>query len=242
MDIMLNIKKMNNKGFTLIELLVATCAGMILMAAMYATYRGQSTAHSTERLVVDMQENLRVAMHFLTSDLRMAGYDPSLTGQMKFQTAQEGQMVVWIDDRTNPDGVVQANEVITYALTNDADGDGINDGGPCHLGRQIGGGGLQALAENIDAIDFEYYDTAGNLLLNGAVNPNAVPAADLASNDIAYVQVTIVARAGEVDQGMIKTWTDNTIYTTPSGRVVLPAQNDDVRRRMLSFQVKCRNG
>ena len=98
------------------------------------------------------------------------------------------------------------------------------------------------MAENIDAIDFEYYDTAGNLLLNGAVNPNAVPAADLASNDIAYVQVTIVARAGEVDQGMIKTWTDNTIYTTPSGRVVLPAQNDDVRRRMLSFQVKCRNG
>jgi type IV pilus assembly protein PilW len=62
------------RGFTLTELLIATTIGLIVLSAVaqvFATSR--ATYRATEGLS-RLQENARFSMHFLTWDVRMAGY------------------------------------------------------------------------------------------------------------------------------------------------------------------------
>lgn len=62
------------RGFTLTELMIATTIGLIVLSAIaqvFATSR--ATYRATEGLS-RLQENARFSMHFLTWDVRMAGY------------------------------------------------------------------------------------------------------------------------------------------------------------------------
>jgi type IV pilus assembly protein PilW len=62
------------RGFTLTELMIATTIGLIVLSAVaqvFATSR--ATYRATEGLS-RLQENARFGMHFLTWDVRMAGY------------------------------------------------------------------------------------------------------------------------------------------------------------------------
>jgi type IV pilus assembly protein PilW len=62
------------RGFTLTELMIATTIGLIVLsgvAQVFATSR--ATYRATEGLT-RLQENARFSMHFLTWDVRMAGY------------------------------------------------------------------------------------------------------------------------------------------------------------------------
>ena len=80
------------------------------------------------------------------------------------------------------------------------------------------GTGDHPVAENIDALYFRY-----------------LPSATL--DAIRSVQITLVARAEKEDRD----FTDTRNYSTPQGDVVLAAQNDHFRRRLLNTLVRCRN-
>lgn len=64
----------NRKGFTLVELMfVAVILGLV-MTTILSTFTGTQKVVNTQEEVVDTQQNLKVAMNFLTRDIQMAGF------------------------------------------------------------------------------------------------------------------------------------------------------------------------
>ena len=232
-----------SKGFTLIELMVALAVTSILLAGIYTTYITQLKSHQTQQLIVEMQQNLRGAMLIIERDIRMAGYDPTrnagagiitmLGNSFDFTMDVTGGESDGIDndndgtvdeadeDRFSDGDTNDSSEQIRYGLDNDADGFQF-------LGRELGGaGGLQPVAEFIDALNFVYLDSAGNVT-------NSTLAAK-------SVQVTIVGRSSGVVPVMFFRQTDNQAYMNQQGQIVLPSQNDNFRRIIVTSDIKFRN-
>ena len=229
---MMNSITTSQKGFSLLELMVAMAIASVLMAGIYTFYHNQLKTHITQQEMVDMQQDARAAMYMMTREIRMAGYDPLNTGAT-IRTANVAQMAFDSDSDGTADGAINVNtERFYYALSNDADRDGLADGTPCNLVRggwdnSLNPEDLNPVALNIDALNFVYLDNDG------------ITASSLA--DIRSVQITLVARSGDVVPVLMRKLTDNTIYTNQQGTVILPAQNDNFRRIRLTATVKVRN-
>ena len=212
-----------NDGFTLIELLVAMAIGLIVMAAIYSSYRTQQKSYILQEQIANMQQNLRSAMFFMTREIRMAGCDPTNNSGAGITTFTNSSFGFTMDIRSTApespyDGDIDdPNENVTYSLY-DADGDGDMD-----LGRDTGGGN-QVIAENIDWLDFEYLDQNGN--------PTAT------KSGIKSVQITIVAKTGRDDQGY--TNNDGQIFNQQGTRAYT-APSDSNHRKVLNTQIRCRN-
>lgn len=215
----------NRNGFTLMELLIAMVITTIVSAGIFSAYRSQQNAQLAQKQIVEMQQNLRAALYIMTSEIRMAGYDPDGTNGAGITKAGDGSNTANFSSMTfntgNPFG-------FTFVADDDGD-DNDNDGTTDEsgelktiefglydgsddddrdLGRKVGTQTVRPLAENIATLNFTYFDSNGNLLGN--------PPADL--SDIRRVDITITAAtdANELD------------YTDGSGRT-------------LSTTVKCRN-
>jgi prepilin-type N-terminal cleavage/methylation domain-containing protein len=68
------IKMRENKGVTLIELMIALMMSGILIAALYRTFIGQQKTYTVQEQVVDMQQNVRISISRMMSEIRMAGF------------------------------------------------------------------------------------------------------------------------------------------------------------------------
>lgn len=227
----------NNKGFTLIELMIAIVTSSLLVTAVYATHTTQQRTYHVQEQVAEMQQNLRAALFFITSEIRMAGYDPEGSDNFGITSALAGRLefTVDLDEDGTLDGA-RSKETIDIGFTNavssvhrDVDGNGIpdlvNNGIPnaVNISKQTdNAGGYKSFAENIQALEFLYLDSTGAVT---AVN-----------NDICSIQITILARARRLDQK----FTNSMIYTTPSSQTWGP-YNDNYRRRMLTATIRCRN-
>ncbi len=229
---------LSEKGFTIAELVVAMALSGVVMAGVYSAYYSQQKAHVAQQQVVVMQQNLRVALYHLESEVRTAGYDPTGEADAGIHIANVAEMQITKDD--NEDGNTNLggddpDEEIRYFLTNDADGDGINDGlaagAACHLAKDTGGGAVVA-AENIDALRFVYLDEDGNVLDDDG-NGNVTMSMD----EVNAVQITLVARTKRPDLGFV----NNEIYKDQQDNTVMAAPNDGFRRQRVSAEIKCRN-
>lgn len=215
------------------ELLIAMVIAGIVMTAIYSVYSSQQKSYVTQEQAAAMQQSLRGAMFYVARDIRMAGCDPTGNANAGIVTADATSIYFTKDTRgaavgSPPNGNTDdPDEDITYSLY-DAYGDGDND-----LGRRVGAGNNQAVAENIDALAFTYIFADGDAGLPDETD--ADPTND--RNDIRSVQITIVARAERPDRG----YTDTQSYTNKQGTVILAAQNDHFRRRFLTTTIKCRN-
>ena len=132
-----------SRGFTLIELLVALSMSIIVLAALVSSLFSQQKVHMTQDRLIEMQQDLRSAVYLFGADVKMAGYDPTGGANATFLIADQAEIQFQIDrngdgDFTDPGPPVTSDpmEVIRYALTNDANRDGIADGTPCDLGRE----------------------------------------------------------------------------------------------------------
>ncbi len=222
----------NQSGFTLIEVLITMAVFSIIIAAVFSAHTSQQNTYQVQDQVTEMQQNLRSAMHVLTAEIRMAGYDPTGTANAGITAIFPGRMSLAKD--INENGVTtDPNEIIDIGFSpgsgSDDNGDGIPDtiidGVPeaLDIRRRTGGAGTyQPFAENMQAVEFLYFDSDGIV--------TAVPA------DVASVQVTLLARARRPDPD----FTNTTVYVTPSGQRWGP-YNDNYRRRMLTTAVRCRN-
>jgi prepilin-type N-terminal cleavage/methylation domain-containing protein len=63
-----------NKGVTLIELSIALVISSILIAGLYRVFIGQHKTYTVQEQVVDMQQNARVGINRMMSEIRMAGF------------------------------------------------------------------------------------------------------------------------------------------------------------------------
>ncbi len=222
-----------NKGFTLIELMITLVISSIIMTGIYAVYSAQSTARKNQQIVVDMMQNLRAGIYYMEREIRVAGFDPAKTANAGITVANLSDIQFTLDN--DQDGnlltgaVSDPGESIHYMLTNDGDGDGMAvDLGGGSLQRQDGAGAFETIANNIDALQFFYFNAAGAQTTN--------------VNAIATVQIAMVARGATGETGG---YTNNRTYsvTLIDGSVVnvLPAQNDNIRRELLTTSVRCRN-
>jgi type IV pilus assembly protein PilW len=225
-----------DKGFTLIELLVAMAIAGVVMAGIYSAYSSQQRSYIVQEQVAGMQQNLRASMDLMEREIRMAGCDPTGGAGAKIIKADIAELQFTID--LNEDGDVSSstgnpNEQIRYKLT--------DSGG---LGREIWSGGLQPVAENIDALNFVYLDQR---LSDGIDNDGdgtideydeAVMATPVVNTgNIRSIQITMIARSSRVD----RRYTDTDVYMNQQTTVIFGPKNDHFRRKLLTAQVCCRN-
>ena len=242
-------------GVTLIELLIALVISSLLIAALYRTFIGQQKTYVVQEQVVDMQQNVRVAIHQMMREIRMAGFGnvsdfldlsggvngftrvitPSanavtVVGGLKQIRRSNGDPIVVssasgnqitlnyaTDEFDKPGhqfisiGGLESNTVIKRSVRvltlnnplqfNHPPGTlifkiqaityttGISDGRSVLRRNENTGGGAQRLAENIENIQFEYFDANGTLLALPIANPGI----------IRMVRVTVTARTNDSD-------------------------------------------
>jgi type IV pilus assembly protein PilW len=208
-----------DRGFSLIELMVAMAIASILIAGIYTFYRSQLRSHVTQLVVVDMQQGARVAMYMMTREIRMAGCDPQNNTGAAIRIANASEIAFDSDEDGN--GAIDENtERFYYGMQtgNLVRGSWEDDLTPDDL---------NLVALNIDALNFVYLDSAGNVTANLA--------------DIRSVQITLVARSGDQVPVLMNRQTDSTIYRNQRGDLVLAAPNDNFRRIRLTATVKVRN-
>lgn len=63
-----------DKGFSLVELLIVCAMMGLVMAAIFTLYQTHQRSAYTQEEVVEVQQNLRIAMDSIARDLRMAGF------------------------------------------------------------------------------------------------------------------------------------------------------------------------
>jgi type IV pilus assembly protein PilW len=210
----------SNKGFTLLELMVTMVIISILMAGIYAFYKNQLTSHITQQVLVDMQQDARVAMYMMTREIRMAGCDPQRSTGATIRLANASQIA--FDSDQDGDGSITADEHFYYVLNNG----NLERGGWNNPSAPVPDE-LNPVALNVDALNFVYLDNAG------------LVTADL--DAIRSVQITLVARSGDQIPAMMHRQTDRRTYTNQQGDELLSAQNDTFRRIQLTAAVKVRN-
>lgn len=222
---MMNMKNYN-KGFSLIELIIAMAISTTVLSGIVAVFHKQVVSHNTERLMVSMQQNVRAAASFMERDIRMARYDPRGFSGAAILVANEGQLSYQTD--RNENGIIDADETITYALNGDelVRGDVL----------PFAAAAAPQVARNIDALNFDYFDANGNNISDKSVTPWVVPL-----NQIASIQVSIVARAGNTIPVGFTRVTDTTQYRNRSGDIIFGPANDVFRRMQVTTDIDCRN-
>lgn len=210
-------------GFTLVELMIALLIGGIVLAAIMTSFRGQHATYLSQDQVVEMQQNIRVAMNVMARDIRYAGFDPNENLGAKISTAKEDELVF---SRARDDDHEQL-EFIRYQLYTAYSG---TDRARSALGlsRNDSLAGLtnMAVAEHIEKLEF-YYIMDGSRSLNPASSE---------LDEIQGVEISMLARAANED----RRYTDTKTYETASG-VKLGPYNDGYRRRLHIFSVNFRN-
>ena len=159
-----NCKK--SGGFTLIEIMLTLMIGSVIMAAIYSAYLSQQKTYISQEQVVDMQQNIRAGLEMLTSELRMAGYNPGgdvpddeigLLGSGGYTT--NFRRVTFAKDDND-----DVNSKATGAVTFDGDTDDVNER-------------LSYFVEGVDANNdgaVDNVDPNGDGLINDANNLNLI--------------------------------------------------------------------
>lgn len=226
----------NNNGFTLLGLMIALAISSMVMAGVYAIYFAQTNAKKNQDMMMDMMQNLRAGLYYMERDIRVAGYDPDGDAGAGITTANLSDIQFSLDS-TNDGDITDTGEQIRYMLSNDANGDGIADAAGGTLQYQnTGGGGLQTLVNNIQALQFYYFNAAGARLDddgNGNVTTNI--------GNIATVQIAMVARTQGIKSNLNNTTTYSVTLISGANNTVYQAPGDNVGRALLTTSVRCRN-
>jgi type IV pilus assembly protein PilW len=252
----------NKSGFTLIELLMAMVTGIIVLAGIYAAFDSQQKIHTKEQQVVDAEQNVRGAAHFMVREIRLAGMDETGLAGAGFLIAGPHSIQFTLD-RDDDEDVTGADENITYGFSAaaDTDANGRADSGTAPIMRVTAGN--DRLAEDIHAVGFAYaFDNDGDGELDfvdgdgdgvldageeiwaydsdadGSLDRDNDTGAALASavnfDRIRAVRVWILART----RHPLRDYSGPKNFTV--GDKVINV-NDNFKYRLLSTTVKCRN-
>jgi type IV pilus assembly protein PilW len=229
----------SGQGFTLVELLVAMAISLVVLTAIWATFKTQHETYLLQELVASARQNLRAGMLFMEREIRMAGCDPLGSAGAGINTANANSISFTLDyrnedafspsDASPSDGDLDdPNENITYALSSG------------NLVRTIPIAGTpptrtDIVAENIEALDFVYLDGASptNVLNPGRTD---ITDADVRAN-IRSVQITMVAVAARGLPGYLYTNT----HSNQQGVVIYGSTNNNINSRAMTVTINARN-
>jgi len=249
----------HSSGFTLIEIMVSMTIFMIIMTGIYQTFHYQQKAFIAQEHVVNMQQEARAGQFFLARDIRMAGFDPTATAEIKVggnkvTTATAGEFQFWVDDNFDGNYCVDESDN-SFSCTNDErerirmtmkdangneDTDGVCDNPPCRLAREYNNGGLQPVAESIERLEFCYELMDGTQTLAPTLTER---------KEIAAVYVSTLYRTSV----RIQNYKNSLTYVPAAADVNLTTDfdgarsavwgpfNDGFRRRLTVVKHRCRN-
>lgn len=156
----------NQKGFTLVELLVVVVITAIMGTVILNLYIQSSRTYNGQLQVAEAQQNIRVGIDSLVFDLRMAGFDPTSeadAGIVSIDPEGDGVMnsIQFTMDLTDDAGTGEPDGNLVDASSNPDPGENITydlytTSGVQRLGRYLGTGTKQPVAEYLDAIAFAY--------------------------------------------------------------------------------------
>jgi len=235
----------NNKGFTLVELMITLALSGIIMAAVYSVYTLQQKTYTAQDQVVEMQQNIRAATLTMVQELRMAGYDPTGSGDPTIEEAK-ADLVYFTANLDNDDSLDGTGEHVAFDLYTDSNGVSVlgitRSNAPIVIDANNEATGHQPIAENIEAIEF-LYTLADGTKTTAPGDPS----------DIRTITISILARAAWQDSKFVNT----TVYEQASKTASPPvsptvptwdlgpgpgiAVGDSYRRRLLITTVQCRN-
>lgn len=151
------IKDKNSfNGFTLLELMIAIAIFGMVVAMIMGSRVQQEGQHITNLQAAEMQQNVRAALFSMKTELLTAGFDNTdnkiFAGQVGITNAGSNTItfVAYDPDLTPTPGLVTT----VYSL-----GDHGSDGDNDILVNQSGSN--QLLAENIQNLQFIYYNSSG---------------------------------------------------------------------------------
>lgn len=182
----------HSPGFSLVELLIAMAVGLIILGAVYSLFTLQSKQLGNQELIVEMQQNARMAMEMISRQVRMAGYNPTGATPKPGIVAAGVNSITFSMDVTDtsdsskqPDGFTDGpNEYITYDLYTPS-------GGTQYLARRsTSSASRQPVVEHVDLLSFSYLylQTDGTLTTNNTGLAN-----------IREIQITIRTIASKID-------------------------------------------
>ncbi|MBN8430341.1 PilW family protein [Microbulbifer salipaludis] len=74
----------SQKGISLVELMISITIGLILMTGVVQLFLSSRATFSTQQALARVQESGRMAMEFLSEDIRMAGYMGCMSRNLNF--------------------------------------------------------------------------------------------------------------------------------------------------------------
>ncbi|MBI4379138.1 MAG: prepilin-type N-terminal cleavage/methylation domain-containing protein [Nitrospinae bacterium] len=205
----------NDSGLTLIELLIAMAIGLVVLGSIFSSFTSQKKAFAIQEQITDMEQNLRIPMDFITRDLRSTGYNPTEI------------LVVGTSVGIVPDLSTTININSIRILSDVEDGNGvIGAGSPETVTYSLNGETLQRngqpLVENVTALTFTYYDSAGNTIATPVTGGNLA--------NIRLVQISLTARTAKEDANF-----------TSGVNISGTAADGTCRTRTLTARVRTRN-
>jgi len=256
---------MNNmRGFTLVELMIVVLLTAIAVIAIYRGYTAFSHSVDVQEQIIEMQQNLRIGMHWLEKDLRRAGMNEEEDETAGYRldrngdgpgpssvsfTMDLGGTDPGIDDEDTSDGfdpgdngLTDDNEWLTYKLVPVAGTTFFNLVKTDENNGDPDAPDDMTIITNVDALNFVYLDEDG-----GDLDPDATPddpangrnflndSGDM--SNIRSIQVAIVVRTTNEDLR----YTNTEEYRNLQGSLIYQAPGDHFRRRVSIKQIKIRN-
>jgi type IV pilus assembly protein PilW len=178
-------------GFSLLELAVAVAIMSIVFTAIFGVFSLSSRTYTTQSVAADVQQSVRSAMEIMGMDIRMAGLDPTASGNFGVELATTTKLRITSDSIDagigDYNGVVNDinSERITYELTDNDLNQILYEG--------TGSQNSQPLISNVQNLIFTYFDGDDNNLAS------PVAAADLANIQTVQISITVQEPAGRGD-------------------------------------------
>jgi type IV pilus assembly protein PilW len=178
-------------GFSLLELAVAVAIMSIVFTAIFGVFSLSSRTYTAQSVAADVQQSVRSAMEIMVMDIRMAGLDPTASGNFGVELATTTKLRITSDSIDagigDYNGVVNDinSERITYELTDNDLNQILYEG--------TGSQNSQPLISNVQNLIFTYFDGDDNNLAS------PVAAADLANIQTVQISITVQESAGRGD-------------------------------------------
>jgi len=138
-----------NNGYTLVELMVALVLTSIATVGIYRGFTSITTANEVQEQVIELQQNLRIGLHRMIKEIRMAGYDMKYLAGAGFLGTSNATKAEFTMDQSE-DGFIDTT--ISYefdAANNELD--------------RVENGTNDSVIQNVDALDFVYLDSSSNV-------------------------------------------------------------------------------
>lgn len=204
----------------------------IVLTSVYALFFSIGNNLNGIVTVSDMQHNTRSALDCIITELKQAGSDPldkvfsntyhpiKVAGKSMIHFEMD---VTDLSGSGDPDGIIYGTkESIIFSLY-DSGSDGDLD-----LGRKRDGGKNMAVSENIELLNFYYFDKNFNLLGDSP-------------NDIKAVLVAVLGRAATSDKSY-KNFNEYSVDLPDGGKLsVFQGEGDGFKRYLLSSFVYLNN-